>query len=57
MNKGQQLRHKTTGRVFTYEFRFMPQFTSTWFVQLKNTTTGKFEYFVEKTYSNYFETI
>lgn len=57
MNKGQKLRHKTTGRVFTYESRFMPQFTLTWYVQLKNTKTGKFENFVEKTYLSYFEII
>ena len=52
-----KLRHKNSGRVFTFVRSFVPQFTNTEYMELINEKTGAIEFYRTAGAITYFEII
>ena len=52
-----KLKHKTTGRMFTFVRSFVPQFTNVEYTELTNEKTGCNECYPSKGVTAYFEVV
>ena len=52
-----KLRHKNTGRIYTFVRSFIPQFTDTEYIELINEKTGEKESYVTAGVIAFFEVI
>ena len=52
-----KLRHKNTGRIYTFVRSFIPQFTNTKYIELINEKTGEIERYTATGVMAYFEKI